>query len=312
MKLGYIGMPDTNRPKISPFQHHEHLALADTLEFRAAYFPKISARDILNSDIGAGDTKIVLDAASFGAGAPSEIEAAVREANTQLQGRLHLGVEICGPKDSATTKAQSQAFETLFSYGTKSDHMFAQSRFPMKPPCPEIVGLPRSGSCSEARVAASRGYSPMTPSWLIEKDVARVWPAIVGGATSALRRAQPDQWQINRMIVVHEDAETVKTYVKGTNSPIRRYFEHLARCGLIPNDVDRHLCQTVIAGSAQKVAEDILALREGVGAFGTLNFIDPDGSDANMTKMTMIRLVEDVMPMVSTSDISQLKNLERT
>ena len=100
--------------------------------------------------------------------------------------------------------------------------------------------------------------------------------------------------------------------MKGTNSPIRRYFENLARRGLMTGDLDRHLSQTVIAGSAQKVAEDILSLRERVGTFGTLNIIDPRGSDANMTKTTMVRLAENVMPMVATSDVSQFKNLERT
>ena len=312
MKLGYIGMPDTNRLQGAPFQHHEHLALAESLAFHSAYFPQKKPQDILNSDAAGGDIKIVLDAAGFAGVSPSDIETAVRDANDQFQGRLHLGVEICGPTDSAKIKTQSQAYETLSSYGQKSDQMFAQSRFPMKPPCPEIIGLPRSGVCSETRLAAARGYSPMTPSWLPEKDVARMWPAIVSGATSALRRAQPSQWQVNRVVVVHEDAKTVEAYVKGANSPIRRYFENLARRGLMTGDLDRHLSQTVIAGSAQKVAEDILSLRERVGTFGTLNIIDPRGRDANMTKTTMVRLAENVMPMVATSDVSQFKNLERT
>lgn len=312
MKLGYIGIPETNRSQSTPFQHLERLALANSLAFRSAYFPKKSPNDILNSDLAKGDTKIVLDADCFSTLAPSEVEIAVRKANDQLQGRLHLGIKICGPEDSAESKAQSQAFETVFSYGTKGDHMFAPSRFPMKPPCPEIVGLPRTGAYSEARVAAARGYSPMTPSWLTEKDIARVWPAIVGGATSALRRAQPSQWQVNRIVVVHEDKSIVEAYVSGHNSPIRRYFEHLAQCGLIEGDLDRHINQTVIAGSGRKVAEDIFALRERVGSFGSLNMIDPAGGDANMTKTTMIRLAEDVMPMVATSDVTQFKNLEKT
>jgi len=312
MKLGYIGMPDTNRLQGALFQHHEHLALAESLGFQCAYFPQKKPHDILYSDVAGGGIKIVLDAAGFAGLSPSEIESAVREANDQFQGRLHLGVEICGPTDSAQIKTQSQAYETLFSYGQKSDQMFAQSRFPMKPPCPEIIGLPRSGECSETRLAAARGYSPMTPSWLPDKDVARMWPAIVSGATSALRRAQASQWQVNRVVVVHEDAKTVEAYVKGGNSPIRRYFENLARRGLTTGDLDRHLSQTVIAGSAQKVAEDILSLRERVGTFGTLNIIDPRGSDINMTKTTMVRLAENVMPMVATSDVSQFKNLERT
>jgi len=155
----------------------------------------------------------------------------------------------------------------------------------------DIRALDRSKGCSD--------------TWLLR-------PAIVAGATSALRRAQPSQWQVNRVVVVHENAQTVHNYLHSSHSPIRRHFTYLAQRGLIDADVDAHLKRVVIAGSAQKVAEEILALREVVGEFGTLNIIDPVGNDANLMRKTMVQLAEEVLPMVTKSTVSHFKNLEKT
>lgn len=309
MKLGYISMPETHLQ----LRSRERLSLANSLDFHLAYFPKTNPQDFVKASVPDGKTKVLLDAAAFGTLTPSETETAVRHTNDQLDGRLCLGVEICNLDATTRCKAQAQAFETLFSYDPRADQVLAApSRYPMKPPCPEIIGLPVTGAPSESRLAAALGYAPMTPSWLTKNDVARTWPAIVAGATSAVRRARLCQWHVNRMVVVHDDAQTIDAYLYGTNSPIRRHFSELAQRGLIDGDIDRHLKHNVIAGSAQKVAEEILALREAVGDFGTLNIIDPLGGDTNMTKSTMIRLAEDVLPMVANSAVSEHKNLERT
>ena len=313
MELGYIGLPDGHRVQDIRFKMQEQLMLADHLGFTSAYLPKIDPHQFAATQ-GAQthNIKITLDASAFALSGPSALECAVREIDDQLDGRLNLGVAICGPNASHQCKAAAQTFETLFSYDRPADPVFAPSRFPMKSPRPDIVGLPTSGLWTEAKVAATRGYCPMTPSWLPDKEVARIWPAIVAGATSALRRAQPSQWQVNRVVVVHENAQTVHNYLHSSHSPIRRHFTYLAQRGLIDANVDAHLKRVVIAGSAQKVAEEILALREVVGEFGTLNIIDPVGNDANLMRKTMVQLAEEVLPMVTKSTVSHFKNLEKT
>ncbi|MEP3394148.1 MAG: hypothetical protein ABJN34_16795 [Litoreibacter sp.] len=309
MKLGYIGMPNGD----SQFRTHEHLALADRLNFHLAYFPETSPEYFAAPERKPASTmKIALDAAAFGPLSPSEIEEAVRLVSDKLGAQLSLGIQMSSATSDTKSKTRAQAFETLFSYDPRVEQLIPVSHFPMKPPRPEIIGLPVTGASSEARLAAARGYSPMTPSWLSDKDVARVWPAIVNGATSAVRRAQPSQWQVNRLIIVHDDDATLNEYAYGANSPYRRHFARHAQHGLIDSDVDAHLNRVVIAGSANKVAEEILELREAVGEFGALNIVDPIGTDPNMTKATMLRLAQDVMPMIEKSYVSPLKNLERT
>lgn len=309
MKLGFIGMPDGD----SRFSARADLALADSLNFQQAYFPKIHPNDVVAPNRAPNSTlKIALDAAAFAALAPTQIEDAVRITNDRLEDQLTIAIEMVGANATPQKKSQAEAFETLFSYDPRIEQAFPASRFPMKPPRPDIIGLSVIGAVDEARRAAARGYLPMTPSWLPTDGVARIWPAIVSGATSAVRRAQPSQWQINRMVVIHDDAHTLASYIYRPTSPYRRHLLRLAQQGLIDADIDKHLKRTIIAGSANKVANDILALRETVGEFGTLNIVDPAGSDPNITKNTMIRLAEDVTPMVTKTIVSPHRNLEKT
>ena len=81
---------------------------------------------------------------------------------------------------------------------------------------------------------------------------------------------------------------------------------------MIAGDLTAHLRRAVIAGSAAKITDDISALREAVGDFGTLHIIDPAGSDAAMTRGSMIKLAEKVMPLIGRADATTPKTLETT
>jgi hypothetical protein len=312
MRLGYIRIPDQHPIHETRVDMQEKLALADRLEFDIAYLPNTSPQHLQASLDGTNHPRIALDASAFGPLAPSDLEAAVRTTNHRFGGNLRLGVEMSCASVSTKCKTNAQAFETMFSHDPRPERVQSTSRYPMKPPCPEIIGVPVTGHRDEVAHAAARGYLPMTPSWLADTDVARHWPAIVQGATSAVRRARPSHWQLARMIVVHDDPASIDAYVFGRSSPIRRHFVQLSKRGLIGADVDTHMKRVVIAGSASKVAEEILALRETVGEFGTLHVVDPLGSDPSMTRNTMVRLVQNVMPMIGKSDTSTPKKLEKT
>ncbi|MGJ8610213.1 MAG: hypothetical protein ACSHWY_03905 [Octadecabacter sp.] len=313
MQLGYIGMPYEHRTASTGLRTQKYLSLANSLNFKFAYFPKLDPEKLkLERNVISSTIKIAFDAAALGTASQNDIETTVHRINDLLDGRLHLGIKMCGPDASPNRKAQARTFETLFSYDARADQVFSPSPFPLNMPCPSIIGLPVTARGDEAKVAAARGYCPMTPGWLPDKEIARIWPAIVSGATSAARRARQSEWHVNRVVLVHNNARALDVYIYGTNSPIRRHFAELAKRGLIGPDIDAHLRRVVIAGSAQKVADDILALREVAGDFGNLNIIDPPGSDPEMIKNTMVRLAEDVLPMMTTKAVSQTKDLEKT
>ena len=313
MRLGLVKLPNGRSGEGDLTAVFDQLRLADKLGLHLAYLSKFTPFQLSSfrpsQDISLG---IGLDAAAFGALAPRKMEAAVRGVNDHLYGRLYLGVETCAAGSSRKSRTAAQNYETLFSVHTKFDKAPTRAGFPMTPPCPKIVGLPGFGAPQETALAAARGYLPLTPSWLPARDVARHWPALVEGATSALRRARPLHWNLARMIVVHEDPALINAYVFDPNSPIRSYYAQLAKRGLLVSDLDDHLAEAVIAGSADKVADDILALQETVGEIGTLHMIDPPTGDPKMIRTTMTNMAEKVITLVNRSEARIPKELERT
>ena len=313
MKLGYIRMPNPNSKGIERGAIIDQIKLADTLGLELGYLPGISPQTLVRTKkMRTKNLQIGLDATQFGDLAPRELEAAIRTANDDLSGQLFLGVETGCGHGSRQSRAQAQTFETMFSQTSRDCESFAILRYPMKPPCPKIIGLPTNGSRDEIALAAARGYLPMTPSWLSTPEVARHWPAIVEGATSSWRRALPDQWKIARSIVIHNDRSVIQEYVFGPYSPIRKHYTRLAQKGLIGMDVDRHMKRVVISGSKNEVSEQLMELQETVCEIGTLLVVDQHESDLEIARNTMVSLAETVIPLVNRSEISSAKELERT
>ena len=311
MKLGLIGPHDGGEPRVGCPELQSQLNLASSLGFDQVYFSGMRPDDLATLPIDqTTQIKIGMDARAFGPCPPSEIERVVLKTQDRLGCRLALGLKMYGAGASSTQLTKAQAFDTLFSQDPRTELTFGAQRYPIKPQCPDVIGLPVTGACEDVAIAAARGYYAMSPSWLPAPQLARHWPAIVQGATSALRRARRAYWQVARMIVVHEDAATLDAYIYGTNSPFRRYYTYLSICGLIGSDVDAHLRRVVIAGSASKVADTILKLRETAGAFGSLQIVNPAGNDPTMTRGTMIRLAEQVRPLVAAAGLENFKELE--
>ena len=108
---------------------------------------------------------------------------------------------------------------------------------------------------------------------------------------------------------------TAKEYALGAQSPYRYYYSQLltkmkkhGRANLFKADqnmsddevtLDRVLEDCVIFGTPDKVADDILALRDNVGDFGTLLYAGKDWADVELGRNSMILLAEKTMPLVN-------------
>ena len=55
----------------------------------------------------------------------------------------------------------------------------------------------------------------------------------------------------------------------------------------------------VIHGSSRKVADDLLALRQEIGDFGTLLYAGMDWQDRDRARRSMILMAEKVLPLVN-------------
>ena len=63
--------------------------------------------------------------------------------------------------------------------------------------------------------------------------------------------------------------------------------------------LDGVLDECVIWGTPDKVADDLLQLREDVGDFGTLLYAGKDWADRDLGRNSMIMLAEKVLPRVN-------------
>lgn len=112
-----------------------------------------------------------------------------------------------------------------------------------------------------------------------------------------------------------DDAKVAEEYGKGPQSPYRFYFyqlgEKLKRGGKLelfktsmdqPEEevtVDFMVDSLVMAGTVDKIVDDILAFREEVGEFGTLVYAGHDWVDPELGKRSMELMATEVMPRVN-------------
>ena len=122
-------------------------------------------------------------------------------------------------------------------------------------------------------------------------------------------------WRVARSIFVADDDKVAKDYGTGPQSPYRFYFHQLGeklrrsgKLGLFKTSRDQHeedvttdfmVDSLVMAGTVDKIVDDLLAFREEVGDFGTLVYAGHDWVDPALGKRSMELMATEVMPRVN-------------
>jgi len=182
-------------------------------------------------------------------------------------------------------------------------------------PHPPIVVTAVAPFSKGVTEAAARGWDPISANFLLKKWVASHWPKYVEGCERAGRPADPANWRVARSVFVADDMDTAREYALGPQSPYRFYFHQLltklkkhGRANLfkpdqnMPDDavtLDMVMDECVIWGTPDKVADELLAVREEVGDFGTLLYAGKDWVDVALGKRSMVLLAEKVQPAVN-------------
>lgn len=185
---------------------------------------------------------------------------------------------------------------------------------PLQRPHPPIVVTAVAPFSKGVTEAAARGWEPISANFLMPAWVRSHWPKYVEGCERAGRPADPANWRVAKSIFVAEDDATARAYAEAPNSPYRNYYNSLltklkrnGRAELFKERRDQpdeditldHVCdRLVIAGSVNRVVDQLLAFREEVGDFGTLLYAGKDWVDRNLGRRSMILLAEQVMPRV--------------
>ncbi|MDB4214087.1 LLM class flavin-dependent oxidoreductase, partial [Octadecabacter sp.] len=119
---------------------------------------------------------------------------------------------------------------------------------------------------------------------------------------------------VAKSVFVADDLNTAREYALGNDSPYRYYYSQLltkmkkhGRANLFKSDqnmaddeitLEGVLDDCVIWGTPDKVADELMALREDVGEFGTLLYAGKDWADVELGRNSMIKLAEKVKPLV--------------
>jgi alkanesulfonate monooxygenase SsuD/methylene tetrahydromethanopterin reductase-like flavin-dependent oxidoreductase (luciferase family) len=187
---------------------------------------------------------------------------------------------------------------------------------PLQQPHPEIVGTVVAPFSKGVIAMGERDFHPLSANFLLPKWLPSHWQNYVTGKQNAGATASPADWRVARTIFVADDAATARAYGRtDVRSPYRFYYTQLmkklitgGRADLFKSDpainddavtVDNVVEQLVIAGTPDEVADEILALRESIGAFGELVYAGMDWVDPALGRRSMELMATEVMPRVN-------------
>ncbi|MDB9778615.1 LLM class flavin-dependent oxidoreductase [Burkholderiaceae bacterium] len=188
---------------------------------------------------------------------------------------------------------------------------------PFQRPRPPIVVTAVAPFSKGVTAAAERGWDPISANFLLPKWVKTHWDSYAQGCETAGRPALPANWRVAKSIFVTDNDDALaKRYAHTAEGPYHFYFKQLirklvgygGRSNLFkadqsePDDsinADTVAPKLVIAGSVDSVVDQILALRDDVGDFGTLLYACHDWMDPAMGKRSMTLMAEQVMPRVN-------------
>lgn len=186
---------------------------------------------------------------------------------------------------------------------------------PLQKPHPPIVVTAVAPHSKGITAAAARGWDPITSNYVQPHWVATHRPKYLEGLEQAGRPVNGSGWRVAKSIFVADDDATARDYGKSPDGPYGFYFRNIMT-KLIgngkpeifrawpdqPNDqvtLEQSLSTQVIAGSVNAVVDQVLALREDIGEFGTLLYTGHDWMDSALGRRSMELMATEVMPRVN-------------
>ena len=184
---------------------------------------------------------------------------------------------------------------------------------PFQQPHPPIALSIVTPNSSSARTAGERGWIPISGNFFHRRYLRGQWERYAEGCEAAGRRPDPDVWRVSRSVLVTESDAAAEDYLADPDSGLSYYYRFFlynfstARKALfmikpdldVPDgavtadDVKRGL---IIAGSPRRVLDQLVALRDEVGHFGTLLMAGHDWDQPKLWRRSMELLATEVMP----------------
>jgi alkanesulfonate monooxygenase SsuD/methylene tetrahydromethanopterin reductase-like flavin-dependent oxidoreductase (luciferase family) len=184
---------------------------------------------------------------------------------------------------------------------------------PYQKPYPPLAVSAMSPASPTARLAGERGWGLVSANFMPVGHAKSHWEQYCAGAEAAGRRADRSDWRLARTILVTEsDAEAADYLAAAEKCSVGWYYaylrDNLATFKLlkifkpspditdeevtIPNCID----WMVMHGSPSRVLDQLVALVDAVGPFGTLLLTHKDWDRPDLHKRSMALLAEKLAP----------------
>ena len=185
---------------------------------------------------------------------------------------------------------------------------------PYQQPHPPIALAGISPRSSTLKMAASRGWIPMSINLIPPVLLKTHWEAIEEGARESGRSAESGAWRVAREIFVAETSAAARKQVldgviaRDFNEYFLRLLPKVGMLGLMKNDPDmadsdvtiEYLIDNVfIVGSVDEVAQKLNDLRGDIGEFGTLLAMGHEWEPHGPWLESMSLLKNEVLPKIS-------------
>ena len=184
---------------------------------------------------------------------------------------------------------------------------------PLQQPHPPIAISIITPNSSTAKVAGEKGWIPVSGNFFHKRYLRGHWEKYVEGCEAVGRRPDPAVWRVSRSILVTESDAEAEDYLADPASGLSFYYKffiHSFAQGrkalfMIKPDVDLPDEATtvdavkrgmIIAGSPSRVLDQLVALREEIGDFGTLLMAGHDWDRPALWQRSMELLATRVMP----------------
>ena len=187
---------------------------------------------------------------------------------------------------------------------------------PAQQPHPLIALSLVTPNSASAKIAGERGWLPVSGNFFHRRYLRGHWEKYVEGCAAAGRQADPAIWRVARCILVTAtDGEAESHLADPANglayyhSFVRHSFSEGRKALYLikpdleqPDDavtVEAIKRSQVIAGSPRRVLDQLIALRDEIGHFGTLLMTGHDWDEPALWQRSMQLLAEQVMPQFS-------------
>ena len=186
---------------------------------------------------------------------------------------------------------------------------------PFQKPHPPIAVSAMSPSSGTMRLAAARGWEPISANFVGAWSVRSHWEAYADECARRGVRPDPSRWRVARSVFVADSADEAEEFVRRPDGSFHYYFDYLFRIfdragmralavtepGADPDSLTpaELVDKLVIRGGPAEVTERLLAFRDETGPFGHLLMTAHDWTDKDAFRRSMTLMANEVMPALT-------------